>query len=120
MSGFMRFTRSSRLSKPQEFQSVFKSQRRSGDKLLQIVARENSKNTSRLGVVVSKKHLKRAIDRNRAKRIIRESFRGAKASLTGLDIVVVLRGANKGLEKKQIRQALEKHWKKISLCKNSC
>ena len=45
----------------------------------------------RLGVIVAKRVLRRAVDRNRAKRLIRETFRCAKASLPALDIVVQVR-----------------------------
>ena len=45
---------------------------------------------ARLGLVVGKKQLKRAIDRNRVKRIIREQFRLARASLPAVDLVVRL------------------------------
>ena len=42
---------------------------------------------ARLGLIVSKRMLPRAVDRNRAKRVIRESFRHA-VELPAMDIVV--------------------------------
>jgi len=41
----------------------------------------------RLGLIVGKRFLPRAVDRNRAKRVIRESFRQAP-NLPAMDIVV--------------------------------
>ncbi len=45
---------------------------------------------ARLGVVVGKKLLKRAVDRNKVKRIIREQFRMQRPSLPVCDLVVRL------------------------------
>lgn len=50
--------------------------------------------TKRLGIIVAKKHVKLAKDRNRLKRLIRESFRNSKEQLSGLDLIVLAkRGA---------------------------
>ncbi len=45
---------------------------------------------ARLGVVVAKKLLKRAVDRNRVKRVVREQFRLHRGNLPGVDMVVRL------------------------------
>jgi ribonuclease P protein component len=42
----------------------------------------------RLGVLVSRKHAARAIERNRIKRCIREAFRLEQEHLRGVDILV--------------------------------
>jgi len=42
----------------------------------------------RLGIVVGKRAVRRAVDRNRLKRAIRESFRHEQHRLPSLDIVV--------------------------------
>jgi len=44
----------------------------------------------RLGLVVGKKLLKRAVDRNRLKRIIREQFRLRRSRLPAFDLIVRL------------------------------
>lgn len=46
--------------------------------------------TSRLGLVVGKKQLKRAVDRNRVKRVLREVFRRQRSRLPCCDLVVRL------------------------------
>ena len=53
----------------------------------------NSKRNARLGIIVGKKTLPGAVDRNRAKRIIREVFRRHKVKLCKLDMVVMVRRA---------------------------
>ncbi len=45
---------------------------------------------ARLGLVVGKKLLKRAVDRNKVKRIVRENFRCQRSSLPACDLVVRL------------------------------
>ena len=45
---------------------------------------------ARLGLVVGKKLLKRAVDRNRVKRVIREQFRRLRPQLPPVDLVVRL------------------------------
>lgn len=45
---------------------------------------------ARLGIVVGKKLLKRAVDRNRVKRVIREQFRCLRPQLPPVDLVVRL------------------------------
>ena len=42
----------------------------------------------RLGLVVPKKILSRAVDRNRIRRILREAFRLSQTSLAGLDVII--------------------------------
>lgn len=51
----------------------------------------NDGETARLGLAISKRCSKRAVDRNRIKRLIRESFRRARPGLPPVDIVVTAR-----------------------------
>lgn len=44
--------------------------------------------TARLGLVVGKRALPRAHERNRAKRALRETFRRRRAALPAMDIVI--------------------------------
>jgi ribonuclease P protein component len=52
----------------------------------------NQHNHARLGIVVGRKILPRAVDRNRFKRLVREQFRKVAARLPPLDIVVQAQG----------------------------
>jgi ribonuclease P protein component len=101
-----------RLKRPEEYKKVFASKRRSSDKFLLFLATSNGLNRSRLGLAVPKKHIHSAVERNRLKRIIRESFRLKQDLLNGNDIVVVVR--NKlDVNKKGIESILSKHWNKV-------
>ena len=86
------FARSHRLTKTDEFSSVFGFRRAIRGKLLMLhyQPRPDGLNGARLGVVVGKKLLKRAVDRNRVKRIVREQFRRERPNLPACDLIVRL------------------------------
>lgn len=88
-----RFGRKQRLLLRREFDAVFNDPRlrlRRGP--LWGAVRPNDSGVARLGLIVGKKVLRRAVDRNRAKRMIRESFRRQRR-LPAVDIVVRLTAA---------------------------
>lgn len=75
--------------------------------------RPNELGFSRIGLMIAKKQLKRAVWRNRVKRLIRETFRVHKESIHGIDIIFF---GYKGLEtqdNKTVTLALEELWKKL-------
>lgn len=109
------FPRAARLTEAADYSRVFKrSRKRSSDRWLTLLAAENSQGRPRLGLAVSRKAAKSAVARNRIKRLVRESFRLHQQQLPALDIVVVARPGIAGVESKVLRQALERHWKRIS------
>jgi len=116
------FSRHVRLLKADEFSRVFKNPVRSSDRYLTIlaVARKVTDGeiaepclSSRLGLAISKKSAKRAVDRNRIKRIIRESFRKNLQKLPPIDLVVMAKPVTKNTENQQIFLSLEQHWNKL-------
>ena len=109
-----RFARHQRLLKPSEFKHVFARPQRQSDSLMTLLARENKLNHARLGLAISKKQLPRAVDRNRIKRIIRESFRVHQDQLVGLDIVIMARSGITALSNSSIFETLDKHWQRLA------
>ena len=115
--GDYRFPPSARLTRKAEFDRVFRRpccRLRSGP--LRLIAAANRMCASRLGIVAPRRVLRRAVDRNRAKRQIRESFRHARGRLPNCDIVIVVTGrgeARQGLV--AFRQAADDLWER--LCK---
>lgn len=69
--------------------------------------------TGRIGLVVAKKKVRRAHERNRVKRISRESFRLNQYQLVGLDIVVMPKLGIEQLSNKELHQQLNVAWKKL-------
>lgn len=59
---------------------------------LLLLAKPNGLTYPRLGMVVPKRFIKRAVDRNQIKRLFRESFRHRLKQLQNLDIVISVRG----------------------------
>lgn len=122
------FSRSVRLLKPDEYSRVFKNPVRSSDQYLTVLAvnrEESLKDDSglaaekqvsgpRLGLAISKKNAKRAVDRNRIKRLIRESFRQNRSKLPAIDLVIMAKPVTKNADNQQIFQSLEQHWHKLA------
>jgi ribonuclease P protein component len=82
--------RDARLVQQAEFDRVFAENQRARTDSLIVMARPNQVGHARLGMVVSKRLLPRAVDRNRVKRCIRECFRLKLAELPACDFVVRL------------------------------
>ena len=106
----VQFSRDVRLLKAAEYSRVFKNPVRSSDRYLTILAVPSEKTFARLGLAISKKNAKRAVDRNRIKRIIRESFRLNQHDLPAVDLVIMAKPITKSAENKQISHSLQEHW----------
>ena len=61
------------------------------DKYFKLFFVRNQLKKARLGIVAAKRHMPKAVDRNRAKREIREAFRRHNITKSGLDLVVMVR-----------------------------
>lgn len=113
------FPRGLRLLAPVQFQAVFENPLRASTPQLTLLSRANSVESPRLGLTVAKKHLKRAHDRNRIKRIVRESFRLRQHELPAHDFVFVAKGGIGKLSNEELFNTLEKLWQRhIRLAKN--
>lgn len=109
------FPRHVRLLNAGDYQSVFNdtsSKVFAGEFLL--LARKRDDNQTRLGLIVSKKTDKRAVGRNRIKRLVRDSFRHNKTLLEGLDIVFLARQGIKELDNPDLHKRLEKAWDQLA------
>ena len=105
-----RFSKDNRLQDAAAFGRVFKAASRSRDNCFTVLSRGNDLEIARLGLAVSKKNCKRAVGRNRIKRVVRESFRQHQALLRGLDIVVMNKPAAADVTKPALFRSLERHW----------
>lgn len=83
-----------KLRKTDEFSSVFRFKCLQRGEFLDLYAAPNDLDHPRLGLIVPKRILARAVDRNRIKRILREAFRLMQADLGNLDVVIRLRTAD--------------------------
>ena len=99
-----------RLSRARDIRRVFQSGLKISNDYVIIRARRRAVRTPRLGLAVARKHVRSAVERNRIKRIVRESFRLNACILTGLDVVVVSRPGISRAEKVALRKALDAGW----------
>jgi len=84
-----------RINDPADFRRAFDRKRSASDAFMVVHGVENGRDYARLGISVGRRKIRSAARRNRVKRALREAFRLNKAELpTGLDLVVVPRGAN--------------------------
>ena len=85
----LNFSRELRLLTPIQFKMFSNSHSELVLPKLQSLLEKNNLEHPRLGLTVAKKHLKRAHERNRIKRLVRESFRLSQHRLPAYDFVFV-------------------------------
>ncbi len=64
-------------------------------------------------MAVSRKNARRAVDRNRVKRVMRESFRRHQDFLGGRDILVIAQGPVHILKNPELEKELSLLWRKL-------
>lgn len=102
-----RFPSRARLHRSAEFQTVFSSGRRFSSAHLRLHAQPRPEcSEARLGVTVSKRVDKRAVGRNRIKRVLRDVFRRHRHQLPVGDYVLVAKPDARGLASAALRDEL--------------
>ena len=107
------FPREARLLQKSDYSRVFKQARRSADRNFTVLARRIPGNRARLGLAISKKIARHAVQRNRLKRLIRESFRHNQDALQGLDLVVMGRPGVVERNNEALTASLHRHWNTV-------
>jgi ribonuclease P protein component len=93
MTPSARFRPHERLRDSAAFRRAFDRRKSTSDERLIVHASENGLDCARIGIVVSRKRMRHATDRNHFKRIIRETFRLTKSEWpVGLDYIILPRG----------------------------
>ncbi len=103
-----------RLTNATDFERVFRENQRSVDGLFTVLYRRNGLGYPRLGLAIAKRQVRFAVERNRLKRLIRESFRGAKQQLSDLDIVIMARRKAGASDNAVVYASLTRHWQSLS------
>ncbi len=105
------FPKTTRLLNAEDYKAVFSnSQFKASCRYILVLAIPNDCQRSRLGLVIAKKNVSTAVQRNRVKRVIRDSFRLNQETLAGLDLVVLARKDADKLGNPQLRDHIQKLW----------
>lgn len=109
MSGALGLAKEARLRSSAEFSKVLNQKSpkvwRHQDRCFRILSAPGPK--PRLGLAIAKRLMPRAVDRNRAKRVVREAFRHGQHALPDRDYVVFARENLRHHSSKQIRHSLD-------------
>ncbi len=111
MSGAKAYRKAQRLDR-RTITALLKSGRpkREGD--LSLLSQANRMKFARFGVIVPKRLVARAVDRNRARRLLREWFRQNQDRFTGRDLLLRVRARPEDL------RALVHQFERMCLCKS--
>jgi ribonuclease P protein component len=102
-----------RLRTAADYDAVFSKPLRNRDRYFLLLTRENTQTHSRLGLIVSKKRIRKAVSRNRVKRIIRDSFRLHQHQLPAVDVILLAYQSADKADSRELRFSLDRHWKKL-------
>ncbi len=102
------FPKTCRLLNSKDYSPVFANARfKVSNPHFLVLAIDNHEHTPRLGIVVGRKSIAKAVQRNRIKRLIREAFRADRSRFGTIDLVVLVRKGPDQLESDKIRQQLD-------------
>lgn len=108
------FSKKLRLLGAADYQPVFKNARHKvSSQYILILAVANTLARPRLGLVIAKKNVAKAVQRNRVKRIFRESFRHNQRLLPALDIVILTRSGLDSLSNELVHTNIERLWQEL-------
>lgn len=96
---------------------MFADGQRQSDACFTLISLPNDCDQPRLGLVVARKNIRRAVDRNRVRRAVRESFRLHRQALPTRDIIIMVRSVAAARAGAALRDSLTRHWTKMA---NTC
>lgn len=96
-----------------QFSTIFTKGKKIKSECCAIFFYPNNLPYPRIGIIVAKKNINKAVRRNSCRRVVRESFRYHQQDFVGVDIIInIYRSAN-NLTKKQLRTCIEEQWQKL-------
>ncbi len=110
------FPRAARLLTPADFARLRGISRRIGSQSFaaEVAPAASTTACARLGLAVSRRVSKRAVRRNRIKRIARDSFRHHRAALPTCDILLIARSDADRRSNAELRDELERLWQRVA------
>ncbi|WP_344701789.1 ribonuclease P protein component [Halomonas cibimaris] len=108
------FPRALRLLSAGDFRYVFaQADLKIHAKGMLALARFNDGDHARIGLVAGKKNVKLAVERNRFKRLTRESFRLRQETLPAVDVVILARRGVDDMDNAMLQRQLHGLWKRL-------
>jgi ribonuclease P protein component len=108
------FDRTKRLLNEHDYKAVFDGAKwKVSSKEFLCLAIPNSFDSPRLGLVIAKKNVKLAVQRNRIKRIIRDNFRLNHENIPNTDMVILARKGLAELSNQELNEQLNKQWQRL-------
>ena len=108
------FPKTSRLLNATDYKAVFgNAQLKVSCRHFLVLANRNTRFSARLGLVIAKKNVTLAVQRNRIKRQLRVAFRHNKELLHMLDIIVMARKDADKLNNEELIDTIDSLWKDL-------
>lgn len=102
------FPRAARLLTGGDYRYVFQDAQRVRGRHLTLLYRPRQEaGPARLGLAIGKRHVRRAVRRNRIKRVAREAFRQRRGDLPAVDIIILARGGAGEVETEALRREID-------------
>ena len=113
MSGFS-FAKEARLLDASAFKRVFDgADSKASHQHLLLLGRHNDLQRHRLGMVIAKKNVRLAVQRNRIKRVTRDFFRHCDCESQGMDVIVLARKGLDQLDNATLSSILRQQWNRL-------
>lgn len=101
------FSKKLRIRHKEQFQRIFQLRRRLFSSYYVLYSQENGCDYPRMGLITSKKNVRKAVTRNRIRRVARETFRLRQIELSGLDVVLVANRKAQLATKEELQACLD-------------
>lgn len=102
-----------RLRDSSQIKDVLENAKKYRDNNLSVFVKPNDLDYPRLAVIIANKYVAKAVQRNRIKRLVRESFRLNQSQITGYDIVVFGYRGIENFSNIKLLQCLIKNWQRF-------
>jgi ribonuclease P protein component len=109
--------RSARLLKPGDFTALRGDSKRISSRFFLAEYRATQQVGPRLGMAVSRRVSKRAVVRNRIRRVVRESFRLHRSRFPSLDVLLIARAYAVAQTNDALRAELDPIWRALAALK---
>lgn len=107
------------LRKKKDFSSIYNRGKSVGERFVVVFFRKNGLDYNRTAFLASKK-VGKSVIRNRARRLMKESYRGIKESLDfGYDFIFIARNSIVDVKCKEVKKSLEAALKKAKVMKTT-